>query len=323
MGEEYDPERESSYIIEWDANSLYASVMVEELPIGHFRWASDKVLKDLEKSLRCGEGLPSIKAAFLCVDLDYPEDLHNLHNDYPLAPEKVLINGVEKLAPNLGNKKEYHTSYELLLFYLKKGLILKKVHRAITCKTSAFLKPYIDFCAEKRREAKKRKDKFRDEYWKLAGNAVYGKTFEGVRDRCNTKFVGGGERERLTGLFSQPNFIGSCVLPGTNIVMVQMGKVSVKLNKPIYLAATILDKNKRDMAEFHYDYVLEKWGKERATLEFSDTDILTYHIMTDDVYKDMLPDLEKRFDTSKYPEDHPSGIPKGVNAGAIGGIFKD
>ena len=193
---DHDPTKKTRYIIEWDTNSLYASVMVEELPIGEFRWASGKVLQELERSLRSGEELPSGKGASLCVDLSYPEELHDAHNDYPLAPEKVIINGVEKLAPNLGDKKEYHLTYEMFFFYLEKGLVLEKVHFAITYKAEAFLKPYIEFCAEKRREAKRNGDKFGDDFYKLAGNSVYGKTFESTRNRCNTKFVGGGERNK-------------------------------------------------------------------------------------------------------------------------------
>ena len=138
----------------------------------------------------------------------------------------------------------------MLLFYLKKGLVLEKVHSAITYKTEAFLKPYIEFCAEKRREAKKRGDKFGDDFYKLAGNSVYGKTFESTRERCNTKFVGGGQRERLTKYFSQPNYMSSTILPDSNIIMVRMGKVSVTLNKPIYLGVAILDKSKRVMFDF-------------------------------------------------------------------------
>ena len=129
---DYDKKESNSYIMEWYANSLYASVMVEELPIGGFMWAGGRDLNYLERMLREGNDLPSGKGASLCVDLDYPEHLHERDSDYPLAPEKVIINGVEKLSPNLGNKREYHTTYELLLYYLRKGLVLKKVHSAIT-----------------------------------------------------------------------------------------------------------------------------------------------------------------------------------------------
>ena len=152
---DYEKEKPTSYI--WDANSLYASVMTEELPVGNLMWAGKRDLNFLERMLRERKELPFGKGASLCVDLDYPEHLHDRDNDYPLAPEKVIINGVEKLAPNLGNKKEYHTTYEMLLYYMKKGLILKKVHSAITYKMSAFLKPYIEFCAEKRRGQKRRR----------------------------------------------------------------------------------------------------------------------------------------------------------------------
>ena len=73
---------------------------------------------------------------------------------------------------------------------------------------------------------------------------------------------------------------------------------------------------------FHYDYVIKTWPGKNLLL-FTDTDSLTYWIETEDVYKDMLPAIGERFDTSKYPDNHPSGIKKGVNSGKIGGIFKD
>ena len=78
---EYDPSKKTKYIIEWDANSLYASVMVEELPVCDFRWASEKVIEELERSLRSRKELPSGKGASLCVDLGYPEELQDAHND--------------------------------------------------------------------------------------------------------------------------------------------------------------------------------------------------------------------------------------------------
>ena len=315
----YDEEMPTTYIVEYDANSLYASVMLEELPVGGFAWASNRDLVYLERMLKEGNNLPSGKGASLCVDLDYPKHLHDRDSDYPLAAEKV-INGVMKLAPNLGNKRKYHTTYELLLYYMKKGLVLKKVHSAITYMTSNFLKSYIEFCAGKRAEAKGKGDKFGDVFWKLAGNSVYGKTFESVRDRCNTQFVGSEQREKLTKLFSKPNFISATVLCNSNIVMVRMGKTIVSLNKTPFLGACILDKSKRVMYEF-YDYFKQKW--KNSSLLFTDTDLLTFWVETKDVYKEMIPDLEKRFDTSNYPENHPSGIPKGINAGKIGDIFKD
>ena len=106
------------------------------------------------------------------------------------------------------------------------------------------------------------------------------------------------------------------------MVIVRTQPLEVILDKPIHAGAAILDKSKKDMYSFHYDYVMKTWPG-RNSLPFTDTDSLTYWIQTEDVYKDMLPAIEERFDTSKYPNNHPSGIKKGVNSGKIGDIFKD
>ena len=67
--------------------------MSKQLPTSEFKWMTDNELDDW-KDLSC----------FLEVDLEYPEDLHDLHNDYPLAPERIKIRNVEKLIPNLTKK---------------------------------------------------------------------------------------------------------------------------------------------------------------------------------------------------------------------------
>ena len=109
--------------------------MTQYLPFGVFKWMSQKEINKF--------GLASIKedspnGYILEVDLEYPSELHNLHNDYPLAPEKLKINqnmlskyysdiankyGVKigeviKLIPNLGNKKNYVIHYRNLQLYI-------------------------------------------------------------------------------------------------------------------------------------------------------------------------------------------------------------
>ena len=86
------------------------------------------------------------------VDLDYPNNLHDVHNDYPLAPEKLKIYKVVKLAPNLNNKTHYVESIDHLLYYISKGLILTKVHRVFSFERRAWLKPYIDFNTEQKQK---------------------------------------------------------------------------------------------------------------------------------------------------------------------------
>ena len=86
---------------------------------------------------------------------------------------------------------------------------------------------------------------------------------------------------------------------------------------------SILDLSKSLIYDFHYNYIKTKYG-DKANLLFTDTDSLAYKITTKDFYKDkdINPDIEKRFDTSDYPTNHPSGIKTGLNSKVLG-MFKD
>ena len=92
-------------------------------------------------------------------------------------------------------------------------------------------------------------------------------------------------------------------------------------NKPIFVGQAILDLSKTLMFDFPYNYIRKKYG-DKAELMFTDTDSLMYLIQTEDFYKDISKDIKKKFDTSDYPENHPSGIKTGVNRKVIG-KFKD
>ena len=92
-------------------------------------------------------------------------------------------------------------------------------------------------------------------------------------------------------------------------------------NKPIYVGQAILDLSKTLMFDFHYNYIRDKFGDE-AELLFTDTNSLMYLIQTEDFYQDIKHDIKIKFDTSNYPEKHPSGIKTGVNKKVIG-KFKD
>ena len=87
--------------------------------------------------------------------LEYPKDLHNLHNDYPLAPERVKMGNVEKLIPNLNNKINYVVHCENLKLYENIGLKIAKFHRGIKFEESAWLEEYINLNTKLRIEAKK------------------------------------------------------------------------------------------------------------------------------------------------------------------------
>ena len=114
-------------------------------------------------------------SSILDVDLKYPEDLHNLHNDYPLAPERVKMGNVEKLIPNLNNKTNYIVHYENLKLYENLGLKIAKIHRGIKFEESAWLKEYINLNTKLRIEAKQSGNNFEVDFFKLMNNSVFGK----------------------------------------------------------------------------------------------------------------------------------------------------
>ena len=156
MRAEFDPAKESKFISYLDANNLYGWAMSKQLPTSRFEWMTDDKLDDW-KHLRC----------ILEVHLEYPEDLHNLHNDYPLAPECVKIGYVEKLFPNLNNKTNYVVHYENLKLYESLGLKLKKIDRGIKFEESAWLEEYINVNTKLRIEAKQSGNKFEVDYFQI------------------------------------------------------------------------------------------------------------------------------------------------------------
>ena len=255
------------------------------------------------------------KGYLLKVHVRYPKELHDLHNDLPFMCEKLKINKVEKLVPNLYDKKKYVIHIRALDQVLKHGLILEKVHRVIECNQGAWLKPYIDFNTELRKKAK---NDFEKDFFKLMNNAVFGKTMENIRKHKDIKLVT-NERAILRNVM-KPNF-KSGILFCENLMGCEMGKNKVVMNKLVYLGQAILDLSKIVMYEFHYDYMNPKYGN-NLKLCYMDTDSLVYNIKTKDFYEDVAGDVKERFDTSGYSEKDARPLPIGINKKVIG-LMKD
>jgi hypothetical protein len=248
--------------------------------------------------------------------LDYPAELHNLHSDYPLAPESMKISedmlsdyskklkqklnignsNVPKLVPNLYDKKKYVVHYRNLKFYLEQGLKLTKIHRVIQFKQSPWLKSYIDFNTEKRKNAK---SDFEKDFFKLMNNSVFGKTMENIRKRVNIEVV--NKKYRRDNLVSKPTFESMKIID-ENLVVIKCKKTLLKLNKPVYCGFAILDLSKLLMYDFHYNTIKRQYGA-KAKLLFTDTDSLCYEIETDDLYQDMY-NNKHLYDFSDYPADN-------------------
>ena len=308
----FNKNKPSKYLMYLDANNLYGCAMSEKLPTHGFKWLTGGEMEKIYENRHNLNKMPCI----LEVDLEYPENLHDLHNDYPLCPEKVKCkNGVEKLIPNLRDKKKYVIHYKNLIQCLDMGLKITHIYRGIKFVESEWMKPYIDMNTNLRAKAK---NIFEKDFYKLMNNSVFGKTMENIRNRVNVKLV--NTKEKLRKLVAKPNYKGRKIL-NENLVSVHMKKTSLTMNKPVYLGMCILDLSKTIMYDFHYNYIKTKYG-EKAKLLFTDTDSLMYEIQTEDFYKDISGDVKNRFDTSDYPENHPSGIPTGINKKMLG-MMKD
>ena len=314
MRKGFNKNKPSKYLMYLDANNLYGCAMSEKLPTHGFKWLLDREIGKLfnNQVLQVWEKIPCI----LEVDLEYPENLHDLHNDYPFCPERVECkNGVKKLIPNLRDKTKYIIHYKNLIQCLRAGMKLKKIHRGIKFVESEWMKSYIDKNTNLRAMAK---NNFEKDFFKLMNNSVFGKTMENLRNRVDVRLV--NTKEKLRKLVAKPNFKSRKIF-NENLVSVHMSKTSLLMNKPIYLGMCILDLSKIIMYDFHYNYIKSKYV-DKAKLLFTDTDSLMYEIETEDFYKDIAGDVKDRFDTSDYPENHPSGIPTGENKKVLG-MMKD
>ena len=119
--QEYDNTKESTFINYTDANNLYGWAMLQSLPVGGFKWVETTTLFPIKKN----------QGHIYEVDLEYPEDLHNFHNDFPLAPDKMTHENQTKLIPHFHPRKNYVVDDMNLDFYLKNGLKLTKIHRCL------------------------------------------------------------------------------------------------------------------------------------------------------------------------------------------------
>ena len=305
---DYNPEIEDSYLTYQDANNLYGWAMIQKLPTSNLKWINPEIVKLENYDENSDKGI------ILEVDLEYPKELHDLHNEYPCAPEKMIITNdmlsdyarkikeehsvssgkVPKLVTTLYDKEKYVLHYRNLQLYLSLGLKVKKIHRVLEFDQSSWLKEYIDFNTEMRKNAK---NSFEKDFFKLMNNSVFGKTMENVRKRTNIELV--TDEKRLNKLSAKPTYVSSKIF-NENLVAVHTKKERLLLDKPSYVGMCILDLSKTHMYDFHYNYIKKKYPD--SQLLFTDTDSLFYHIKTEkDIYEEFWVDREL-FDNSDYPK---------------------
>ena len=306
----YDLSKPTSYLVYLDANNLYGAAMSEPLPCGKFRFLSNEEMARLDIMNHTANDPVGY---ILEVDLVYPDALHDRHNDYPLCPDHLMITDdmlsdysrsfpnrpkpTTKLVPNLLPKTKYVVHYRNLQYYIQQGIVLKKIHRVLSFSQRPWLRKYIELCTKKRQDAK---SQFEMDTWKLCANAIYGKSMQNKRKQMNVRLI--ADPPKLRKALAKPHLMSSKII-NDELVMVHGGRRRVQLNKPIYVGFAILDISKLIMYKFHYDFIIPKYGQ-AAKLCFTDTDSLTYHIQTNDLYADMGTHSEL-FDLSNFDKSHP------------------
>ena len=310
--EGYNSSKPNTHILYLDANNLYGWAMSQPLPTGGFQWVDDC---DRLAETITEHPADSHEGYILEVDLEYPGELHNVHNAYPLAPERMVVKKewmseyqhelldagveVEKLVPNLYNKNSYVLHYRNLQLYLSLGMKLTKVRRALIFQQSRWMEPYIRLNTELRKKAT---SGFEKDLFKLMNNSVFGKTMENLRKRVDVKLVRADEDDRLRRLIASPSYARANIFDN-DLAAIQMHKSRLLLNRPVYVGMSVLDLSKHLMYDFYYNKPKKQYG-ECCQLLYTDTDSLLLEIQTEDVYKDMSASAGF-YDTSDYPKDHP------------------
>ena len=215
---DFNPEKESTFIQYLDANNLYGWAMSEFLPVNEFRWMNARELQHWDElnefePQRWNKFKPipdayhdefeipdefydefeipdefydeGKKGCILEVDLEYPKKLHDAHNENPLAPEQLKVNKVDKLIPNLNDKKKYVVHHKTLRQYLDLGLKITKIHRGVKFNERPWLKDYIRLNTDLRTKGT---TDFED-FFKIMNNSVFGKTMENIRNRVDVRLI--------------------------------------------------------------------------------------------------------------------------------------
>ena len=253
--------------------------MCKKFPDARFVWANNlnKYTSDFIKNYNENNDLGYI----IEVDIKYPKHLKELHRDWSLQPVKE-----NKLLTTLEDKKKYVVHISALKQALDHGLGLEKEHRVLKLRQEVWLKPYVDKNTKLRTNAK---NEFEKDFFKLMNNLVFRKTMENVRNHRDVKLVVTEQRRKK--LSSEPNY-DSYRQFNNDLMVIEMGKTEVLMDKPIYLGQAILDISKTLIYEFWCDYLKPKY-QDKVKLSYMDTNSYTLHTEISNFFEDIANDVDE------------------------------
>ena len=152
------------------------------------------------------------------------------------------------------NKNNYEGHYRNLQQCLELGMKFKKIHRILRFKQSDWIRSYIDFNTDKRKESTNESDK---NFFKLMNYAVYGKTMENLKNGIKIRVV--KNNQDFIKYTSRPTCINQKLFEN-NLAAIHEKKISLTLNKPIYVGFTVLETSKWEMCNFHYNFMIRKFN---------------------------------------------------------------
>jgi len=268
--EGYDPPKPPSWLSYTDCNNLYGEAMSRPLSVRNFRFLSQEKIVDFDVMK-----IPTHSDSGYIVecDLQYSPELHDLHSDYPMAPEHLTVSPdmlsnfchdikaknwkpMQKLVPNLLDKINYVCHYRNLQFYVKHGLVLSKIHRVISFDQKPWLEPWIAYCTEQRKIAR---DEFESDFAKLQVNATFGKTMEQVRHGVNVRLI--CDSNKLAKAVSRPTFrCAEIIIDDLTLVRGTRQRVGF----------SILEVSKLMIYEFYYHYFKPKYLDRLLPMPYTD-----------------------------------------------------
>ena len=312
----YNPNEETSYIMHFDINAMYAHIMKNyKLPYDEFEYLTDDEIKNFniwyyDKNSEYG--------FVLCIDIS-PIDIayHDHFIDMPIFPNKrkiykkeiseyqnyILKNNdkaflcTERLILDYKAKKEYVIHYLTLQCYLKLGgFKIEKIHYIIKFKQDNYMSDYINFNHKNRCETNNNNDKM---MFKLMNNSLFGRTLMN-KEKYNSNIRIVSEIDKAKKIVSKDTFKDYDIVSSDDdeSVLFNIEKNYVKLDTPSYLGCCILDLSK--ILIYNYWYTLKNRYKDNISMLYIDTDGFVCNIRkTDDVYKDMY-EMDDIFDMSCY-----------------------
>lgn len=309
----YDPAQPESSIWYRDCNGLYSTVMYYfPLPEKDFAW-HDIGTMPRETFLRC-MNLDCTVGYFLEVDIEIPQELHELLDDYPPCVQNLTITEemlspwqkenkpadwkpFKKLVGNLFPKYKYVIHSILLEEVMRLGCKVTALYKILRFSQRRWIQSYVHGCLDRRAKSSNEWEKA---YWKLMVNAVFGKSLENVRRSQVIKLV--LDEEDRKKLVNDPHYRGFIDV-GENVSLFSMMKKSVVLDKPVAVGASILDLSKWWMMRMWY-YMKTKLTNHgmdaniNLKLLYTDTDCFIMKVLS----KEARELLENMSAAEIYPE---------------------